>query len=340
MHNTFSRLSRRTFLGGTIAGAGALAFPGMHRANAQEYPTDTFRVVIPTGQGGAAERVARPFSDAWSKIIGQNFEFEFFPGAAGQIGYELFVKQREHNGYNLLYGNMGPEMIMYATQNPDYKFPEDFIYFCRTDVDDSCIFVRQDSEFTDIKQVVDAAKQRTLNVAVSRIPHPASIGVLALGEATGGQFNLIPYGGGNPTYTAVMSGETDIGALPLAGTLSLTDQFRILGLFNNSGNPYPEQTNNAPLINETFGTDIPELYSSKSWAVHRDWAEANPDDFKKLEETSKQVFDDPGFREAYAKTGAPIESIVYGDKEVCEKYALAMIELAKKYEAVLSADKG
>lgn len=339
MQKTFENVSRRRFLGGTLAGAGALAFPGL--AGAQDkYPSKNFRVVIPTGQGGAAERVARPFTDAWAEILGQKFEFDFFPGAGGQIGYELFIKQRDHDGYNLLYGNMGPEMIMYATQNPDYKFPEDYIYFCRTDVDDSCIFVRKESEFETIEQVVEESKKRTINVAVSRIPHPASIGVLALGEQTGGAFNLIPYGGGNPTYTAVISGETDVGALPLAGTMSLGDQFRVLGLFNDSGNPYPDQTGNAPLINATFGTTIPELYSSKSWAVHRDWAEANPEEFKVLEETSKQALESDTFRDAYVKTGAPIESIVYGDKEVCTAYALSMIELANKYKDILSADKG
>ena len=337
---TFSKVSRRSFLAGSAAGAGLLALPGSRAFAQAGYPSENFRVVIPTGQGGAAERVARPFTDAWAKILGVNFEFDFHPGAAGQIGYELFIKQREHNGYNLLYGNMGPEMIMYATQKPDYKFPEDYIYFCRTDVDDSCIFVRKDSEFTDIKQVVEASKQRTLNVAVSRIPHPASIGVMALGEQTGGKFNLIPYGGGNPTYTAVISGETDIGALPLAGTIAVEGQFRVLGIFNDTGNPYPDRTDNAPLINATFGTTIPELYSSKSWAVHADWADAHPEEFKKLQETSKQALESEEFRSAYEKTGAPLESIVYGDREVCTKYALGMIELAQKYEKVLSADKG
>lgn len=34
---------------------------------------------------------------------------------------------------------------MYAVQKPDYRFPEDFVYFSRTDIDDSCIFVRTDS---------------------------------------------------------------------------------------------------------------------------------------------------------------------------------------------------
>jgi tripartite-type tricarboxylate transporter receptor subunit TctC len=339
MTKRLSAISRRTFVGGALAGAGALALPSLHRAKAQEYPSQNFRVVIPTGQGGGAERLARSFDAAWSKILGQQFEYEFFPGAGGQIGYETFVKQRDHDGYNLLFGNMGPEMIMYATQKPDYKFPEDYIYFCRTDIDDSVIFVRQESEFQDIQQVVDAAKQRALNVAVSRIPHPASIGVLALGEATGGQFNLIPYGGGNPTQVAVINGEADIGALPIAGILSLGDQFRILTIFN-SQNPYAEETNNAPPVNEVFGTSIPELSSSRSWAVHTDWADANPEDFQKLSDTAKQAHEAEEFRAAFEQTGAPVKALQYGDREVCTEYALAMVELAAKYHDVLTAEKG
>jgi tripartite-type tricarboxylate transporter receptor subunit TctC len=321
-----------------MAGAGALVMPRLRPAYAADYPSQDFRVVIPTGQGGGAERLARSFDAAWSKILGRHFEYEFFPGAAGQIGYEIFVKQKPHDGHTLLFGNMGPEMIMYAIQKPDYRFPEDYIYFCRTDIDDSCVFVKKDSEFQSIEQVVDAAKQRMLNVAVSRIPHPASIGILSLGEQTGGQYTLVPYGGGNPTQVAVLSGEVDIGALPIAGVLALSDQFRILTLFNKT-NIFAAETNNAPTVNDALGTNIPELSSSRSWAVHADWADQNPDDFKKLSDTAKQALESDEFKAAYEKTGAPLKAIQYGDRATCTEYAMAMVDLAKRYEKVLSAEK-
>ena len=335
----FGPVSRRTLIGGVVAAGSTLAMPFVRRARAQEYPSQNFRVVIPTGQGGGAERLARAFDQPWSKLLGQNFEYEFFPGAGGQIGYELFVNKRDHDGYNMLFGNMGPEMIMYVLQQPDYKFPEDYIYFCRTDIDDSIIFVRKDSEYESVEQVVEAAKKNPLNTAVSRIPHPASIGMLALGEATESKFNLIPYGGGNPTYVAVLNGEADIGALPVAGVVALQDQFRVLGMFSDK-NILAEKTNNAPTINSVFGTTIPELSSSRSWAIHTEWADANPEAFKKLSDTAKQALESDEFRAAYEKTGAPIETIAYGDREACTKYVEGMIELATRYKDVLSADRG
>jgi tripartite-type tricarboxylate transporter receptor subunit TctC len=332
-----STLTRRSFCGGVAVAAGLpLILP--RGAFAQPtYPSRAFRVMIPTGQGGGAERLARPFDSIWTKMLNnQPFEYEFQAGAAGQVGYTLFVQKREADGYNLLFGNMGPEMIMYVTQKPDYKFPQDYIYFCRTDIDDSCVFARADSNYKTIKDVVDAAKKKTLNVALSRIPHPATIGMLALGDATGAKFNFIPYGGGNPTYTALLSGEADVGALPITGVLSLKDKFKVLTVFNKS-NIFAHMTDNAPPVNQVFGTNIPELSSSRSWAVHTKWADANPKEFALLESTAKKVTESPEFKEAFVKVGAPAEALVYGDRKTCTEYALNMVELAKKYEKQLSA---
>ena len=260
-------ISRRSFC--AAASAAGLAAPFSRAwAQGQKYPSRPFSVIIPTGQGGGAERLARAFDDAWSKPLGQPFEYSFHAGASGQIGYEVFTKRRPHDGHNLLFGNMGAEMIMYAVQKPNYKFPEDFIYFGRTDIDDSCIFVKRDSPLKDIKAVVEAAKKRTLNVAGSRIPHPASIGLLSLGDATGSKYNLIPYGGGNPTYIAILNGEAEVGALPITGVLSLSDRFKVLGVFNRE-NIFAKQTENAPPINSIFNTNIPDLYSSRAWAITR-----------------------------------------------------------------------
>lgn len=331
-----STISRRTFGLGAIGAAGLLQGG---RALAQPaYPQRNFRVIIPTGQGGGAERLARPFDDAWGKLLGKQFEYSFHAGASGQVGYELFTKRSPHDGHHLLFGNMGPEIIMYVAQKPNYRFPEDYIYFSRMDTDDSCIFAKRDSSYKDIQSVVEAAKKKTLNVAVSRIPHPASIGVLALGEATQSKYNLIPYGGGNPTYTAVLNGEADVGALPVTGVLTLADRFKVLGVFNRE-NPLARFTDNAPPINAVFGSNIPDLYSSRAWAIHSDWADANPAHFERLQKTAEEAHRDPAFRDAFEKTGAPAEALKYGDRKVCTEYAVAMIDLAKRYEKMLSAQK-
>jgi tripartite-type tricarboxylate transporter receptor subunit TctC len=330
-------LSRRTILKGTAAAAAATSFP-WRGARAQAFPSRTFKVVIPTGQGGGADRLARTFTDPWGKMLGQPFEYDFFPGGAGQVGYEVFVNRRDKDGYNMLFGNMGPEMIMYALQKPKYKFPDDYVYFCRLDVDDSVVFVRADSPFKKIEDVVAEGKKRTLSVATSRLPHPASIGILALGSATNSKFNLIPYGGGNPTIISVLNGEADLGVLPAANPIALGDKVRILTVFNDE-NVMAAKMGNAPPVNKVFGTKIPDLYSSRAWAIHTEVIDKYPDRYKLLNETAPKIFDLPEYKEGYKRTGAPFESIKYGDRETCTKYALAMVELANEYRTLLTAKK-
>jgi tripartite-type tricarboxylate transporter receptor subunit TctC len=138
-----------------VAGTAAAIALGPLRAHAQ---SKNIRVVIPTGQGGGAERLARSFDEVWSKLLKTNFEYSFYAGAAGQVGYETFVHKREKDGYNLLFGNMGPEMIMYALQKPNYRFPEDFQYFCRTDIDDSVVFALRKGKFQRVEDLVAEAK--------------------------------------------------------------------------------------------------------------------------------------------------------------------------------------
>jgi hypothetical protein len=137
---------------------------------------------------------------------------------------------------------------------------------------------------------------------------------------------------------AVMSSEADIGALPVSGLVSQAGRLRVLSLFARE-NIVADLTNNAPTINAVFGTTIPDLYSSRSWAIHTRAIERFPDRFKRLEDTAKLVFDDPAFREALEKAGQPLSTVRFGDRALCTEYALGMIELANRYRQQLSAQR-
>jgi tripartite-type tricarboxylate transporter receptor subunit TctC len=328
-------INRRSLLRGAIGAAAVSQSPFSWAQD--KYPSGNMRVIVPTGQGGSADRLARVFDDFWGPLLNTHFEYQFMAGAAGQVGYETYVGKMPHDGQHLLFGNMGPEMIMYALQKPSYKFPQDYQYFCRLDVDDSIIFGSRKGKIQTLQQALDESKKRTLNVAVSRLPHPASICLLALGKAIGGKFNLVPYGGGNPTSVAVLNGECDIGALPIAGIVVQSETLKVLGIFNDE-HKMGKHTD-APSVNKVAGTKIPALPSSRSWAVHSEFIEKSPQKFALLEKTARQVFDNPKYKEEYAKTGAPVETIQYGDRKLCTEYANHMVELANEYRDLLTAKK-
>ncbi len=266
MTNSFP-FTRRSFLGTAAVGAASLAFarPGW----AADFPSRNVQITIPTGEGGGADRDSRIFTKIWQKYLDTNFEFEFYPGAAGQVGYEFYMN-KEPSPYNLLFANMGPEVIMLTLQDPKIQVGRDITYIKQTLSEPMAVWVGPNSPIKDIQQLVDEGKKRPVTVSVSRLPHPASIGMLALGEATGASFNLVPYGGGNPSAMAAITGEVDCCALPITNAIRLDDQARILGVFADK-NPAGEAADNAPTVNSVFGTKIPAAHLlARLGPAHRD----------------------------------------------------------------------
>ncbi|MCQ0971105.1 hypothetical protein MLD63_11790 [Paracoccus sp. TK19116] len=319
----------------TFAAAMGVIAPA--HAQDADYPDTNVSITIPTGEGGGADRDARAITQVWSKYLDRNFEFSYYPGAAGQVGYEFFMKS-EADGTNLMFSNIGPEVIMLELQDVPIEIGEDLVYIQKTSTEPMAIWVGANSEFETLEQLIEEAKTRPVTISVSRLPHPASIGMLALGEATGAQFNLIPYGGGNPTAMAAITGEVDASALPLANPITFGPEARVLGIFADE-NPVPEQTGNAPTVNEAAGTDLPPLTSSRAFAVQASVLEEYPERVEVLKQTIRETLADPDYIAAVEAAGVPAAFIDPGDQEAAMSEAAETAELATKYRELLTGDE-
>lgn len=332
-------VNRRGFLGRSsalLAAAGAGTFAGAGRAFADDFPERNIEIVIPTGEGGGADRDARAFTGVWGNHIDTSFELGFYPGAAGQVGYEFYM-ERDPDAHSLIFSNLGPEIIMLELQDTGIEPGRDIVFIRQTLTEPMAIWVGPDSPFRTLEELVDEAANRTISVSVSRLPHPASIGMLALGEELGVEFNLVPYGGGNPSAMAAITGEVDCCALPVTNTIVLDDQALVLGLFADE-NVVPEGTDDAPTVNDAMGTDIPELVSSRAWGIHREAYDAHPERVERLVESMQATLDDPDFVEAVEDTGVPSVFIDPGDEEQAMATAETTRELAMRYRDLLQGD--
>lgn len=327
------RINRRGFLKQTAAASGmALAMPSIARAAG--YPERNIGVIIPTREGGGADRNFRAFTSVWKEKLGTEFEPGFFPGASGRVGYEVYMGKNEPNCYNLIFGNMGPEVLNWAMQAPSNFDVNDYFYFGRVDTDPGCLFVGAESPLQTMDDIIAAGKKRKLNVGTSRMAHPASIGLLSLGEATGAQFNLIPLSGGKNTIAGAVTGEVDFSVLTSGSVIAAGDAVKTLLVFGE--NRVGEALDNAPSMNDAYGTNLPEMLSSRAFAIHRKAADDHPDRFEVLARTFKETFDDPALLEAYVAAKGTPEYLNYGGIEECEAFKQAMLELGAKYKPLLS----
>lgn len=326
--------SRRTFLKGSAAAGLAATLP-LNSAFSAQFPERNIQVYVPTREGGGADRNLRAFTNVWKKYLNVNFENAYFPGGAGRVGYEKYMGLADPDCYNLLFGNMGPEVLNWVVKKPTFNL-DDYFYFAQVDQDPGVLFVSRDSQFKTIDDIVAEGKKRTLTVAVSRLAHPASLGALALAKHTGAKFNLVPLSGGRNTLAGVATKEADFGALPSGGVVSRNDSFKVVLMLTHK-NPIPNLSDNAPTINDHFGTKLPSLIAgSRAFAIKREAVDKYPDRYQILTGSLKKVFDDPDYKVEVEKTKAPWELIQYSGPEECAAQVKELLEIGEEYKQYLT----
>lgn len=325
-------IDRRSLLkSGAVVGGLALAAPTLLRAST--YPERNIKVVIPTSEGGGADRNFRAFSSIWKEKLGTDFEPGYFPGASGRVGYEIYMGKNPPDCYNLIFGNMGPEVLNWAMQAPSFDI-EDYLYFGRVDTDPGALFVGAESKLQTLDDIIAEGKKRRLNVGTSRMAHPASIGLLSLGEATGAEFNLIPLSGGKNTVAGAVTGEVDFSVLTSGSVIAAGDSVKTLLVFGE--NRVGEALDNAPNINDAFDLDLPEMLSSRAFGIHKKAVDDHPDRFEILTSTFKETFEDERLLPAYVESRGTPEYLNYGGIEECAAFKAAMLELGERFKPLLT----
>lgn len=328
------RPSRRALLQTALAGGAAFAVLDPFTQALAAYPDNNIDAVIPTRAGGGADRLFRAVTTVWKKYLKTNFQPSFYPGASGRVGYEVYMHKKAPDGYHLLFGNMGPELMNWVVKKPTFPI-KDCVYFGKIDSDPASIFVSAKSKFKTIDDIVAEGKKRQLNVGTSRLAHPASIGVLALAEHTGANFNLIPLSGGKNTIAGALTGEVDFSALPASSVVVSGSETRALLIFGDK-NPLPAKLNNAPTMNAHYHTHVPPLLSARAFAINQAAIDKHPAAYKILQETLKKACEDPELKDLIKKAGSDPSFLDYGGVEACAKFAKVTLEVGNHYKALLT----
>jgi len=327
-----SKNDRRSFLKLSAAGLVAMGLPTLSQGAG--FPVRTVKVYIPTRAGGGADRNFRNFGGVWKNYLGADLEPSFYPGAAGRVGYETYMGKASDDCHDLIFGNMGPEVLNWVVKKPTFSL-DAYFYFMMVDADPGCVFISDKSAMKSLDDVIAEGKKRTLTVATSRLAHPASLGMLVLADKMGMKVNLIPLSGGKNTRNGVLTGEVDLGVLPLT-TAMRRKGITILGLFDEQ-NLVAQHTPGAVLINTEYSLGIPPLAAgARAFGIKTAAAEKYPDRFTHLGETGMKVFSDPAYKEAVTKGKGSWELITPGGISECRKYVDNITALGREYRTLLT----
>jgi tripartite-type tricarboxylate transporter receptor subunit TctC len=176
---------------------------------AQTYPAKPVRVVTPWPTGGLTDVVGRLIFQKISETTGQQFVVDNRPGAAGTIGAD-FVAKSKPDGYTLMVHSTTHVGNPHIYKQLPYDTLKDFVGIGLLSAQTGLLVVHPSLPVKSVKELIAFAKAHPNQVlyATSGSGSFSHLAIALLTSMTKTQMTHIPYKGGGPATTAIVSGET------------------------------------------------------------------------------------------------------------------------------------
>jgi tripartite-type tricarboxylate transporter receptor subunit TctC len=181
-------------------------------AQAQTYPSKPIRLIVGFPAGGPTDIVSRTIAPKMSEALGQTVIVDNRGGAGGVIATEQVAKSPP-DGYTLLMGTIGGIAVaMSLIPNRGYDTLRDFAPVTQAVTVTNLLVVHPSVPAKNVKELLAIARSKPgrLNYASSgngTVTHLAGELFKLLGKV---DITHIPFKGGAPALTALISGEVDL----------------------------------------------------------------------------------------------------------------------------------
>lgn len=178
---------------------------------ASDYPSENFDFICEFSPGGTSDLQARVFEKFWKDTFGVDMKVEYVTGAGGQVGWDTLVK-RDPDGYTVA-GPHLPHCIMQPIfRDTDYT-TQDMVdgAIAQLVTDPQMITVRQDSQYEDINDLIQAAKERPGSITAAVVGKYTGdwLGLKLFEYATDTEFATVIFPGSKKSVAALLGGHVD-----------------------------------------------------------------------------------------------------------------------------------
>lgn len=202
--------SRSAGIAALAVGALALSACGAESTGSDDFPSETIEVIIGFDAGGSTDVNTRALAAAAEEPCGTSIIISNQPGGSGAIALDA-VRNAPADGYTL--GTTPTEISALDHMGLSDVTHEDLSSVIRFIVDPHGFFVRPDSQFSSMQDVIDAARDgERIRVATSGPASPYAITFqdVARTEGVQGQLVNVPFSGDAAAIPAALSGEVDL----------------------------------------------------------------------------------------------------------------------------------
>ncbi|MDB5904719.1 MAG: hypothetical protein JWM26_3597 [Betaproteobacteria bacterium] len=203
---------------GLLAAFAAFAFGAAAHA---QYPAKPLRLIVPFPPGGGTDAMARVLAPKLGEGLGQQVVIDNRGGAGATIGTEVAAKAPP-DGYTLLLMTVTNAVSMSLYPNLKFDLVRDFAPVTKLATTPHVLVVHPSVPATTVRELVAIAKARP-GALVYSSSGTGSVSHLAgeyFGFLTGTKMLHVPYKGGGPSVTALVSGEAAVGFATMPSVLA------------------------------------------------------------------------------------------------------------------------
>ena len=200
---------------------------------AQDYPAKPVRYMVPSSAGSAVDTIGRIIAAGLTEVLGQQVIVDNRAGAGGNIGAAIAAKAPP-DGYTVLQVNNNHSTNVTLYKNPGYDLVRDFAPVTHLASSPYVFVVHPSLPVKSMDELIKLAKARpgAISYASAGVGSGTFMVSALLKSRTGLDMLHVPYNGGGPALTSVISGETVVYGAPLSVALPFIRQgkLRPLGL--------------------------------------------------------------------------------------------------------------
>jgi len=275
---------------------------------AQAYPNKPVQLMVAYPAGGSTDIAARIVAAIAEKDLGQSIVVVNKGGAGGQVGWTEMSRAKP-DGYYIGFINL--PALNTVILDPDRKaaFNVDaFVPVINQVLDPGIIWVKGDSPYKNLKDLLDAAKKnpQKISAATTGILSDDHLAILMMEEAApGALFRIVHFDGGAPVMTAVMGGHIEC-AFDNVGSVFRrirTGELRALAVMDTQRSPFIPDV---PTMREL---GYPTVISSSTRGIAVPKGTPQPV-IKRLEQSLKKAMDDPEHLKKMEEAGLQLRIMV------------------------------
>lgn len=230
-----------------LATAALYALGGTQAAD--KWPAKPVHLIVPFPPGGSADILGRAIGQKLNESLGQPVVIDNVAGASGTIGAKK-VQRAAPDGYTLLVGTVNDMLVAPAVLKAGYT-TMDFTPVTRLSQNTTVLVAHPGFGANTADELVALARRRTepLLAGATGVAMMQTIGGTLLAQAGGFRIDHVPYKGGAPLLTDLISGQVPLGTIALTSALPMIREGRIkaIGIISSHRDPTAP---NIPTVNE------------------------------------------------------------------------------------------